>query len=281
MKEKIKSFFSMKHFKNLFKIISQQDLRILPGSIAFFLVMSIVPALLLAVLICSKMSISIETILDTFNEIIPKDVSNLLTPIITNIKVDNLSGWYIIFGLILASNGTHSIILASNTLYGVENKGYIYRRIKSLIMIVAVSIVFVFIVFVLGFGNSILKFVLSLNAFKEIGPDIYNTFIVLKWPIAIIIIAILIKVLYTLAPDKKIPSKFVNKGVIFTTIGWVLATALYSYYANNIANYSLIYGSLSSIIVLMIWFYAMAYILVIGIAINTNIYELDEKKRIK
>lgn len=281
MKEKIKSFFSMKHFKNLFKIISQQDLRILPGSIAFFLVMSIVPALLLAVLICSKMSISIETILDTFNEIIPKDVSNLLTPIITNIKVDNLSGWYIIFGLILASNGTHSIILASNTLYGVENKGYIYRRIKSLIMIVAVSIVFVFIVFVLGFGNSILKFVLSLNAFKEIGPDIYNTFIVLKWPIAIIIIAILIKVLYTLAPDKKIPSKFVNKGVIFTTIGWVLATALYSYYANNIANYSLIYGSLSSIIVLMIWFYAMAYILVIGIAINTNIYELDEEKRIK
>jgi len=239
--------------------------------------MSIVPALLLGVLICSKLSLSMVEILNIFNEIIPKDVSSLLMPIVSNIKVGDISWWYIVLGLILASNGTHSIILASNTLYGIENKGYLNRRIKALIMIMVVSVVFLFILLVLGFGNSILKIILSLNAFSEIGPKIYNAFIILKWPIAVIVIALLIKVIYTLAPDKRIPSRFVNKGVIFTTIGWVLATAIYSYYANNIANYSLIYGSLSSIIVLMIWIYVMAYILVVGIAINTNIYELDSK----
>ena len=114
--------------------------------------------------------------------------------------------------------------------------------------------------------------------FNEIGPKIYNMFLILKWPIAIIVIFILIKVLYTLAPDKKIPSKYVNKGVMFTTIGWVIATSIYSFYATNIANYDLIYGSLSSIMVLLIWVYVMSYILVIGIAINTNIYELETKK---
>lgn len=277
MKKIFSKFLNLKDVRNFLKIISRQELRVLPGSIAFFLFMSIVPALLLGVLICSKLSLSMVEMLNIFNEIIPKDVSSLLMPIVSNIKVGDISWWYIILGLILASNGTHSIILASNTLYGIGNKGYLNRRIKALMMIMVVSVVFLFILLVLGFGNSILKIILSLNAFSEIGPKIYNAFIILKWPIAVIVIALLIKVIYTLAPDKRIPSKFVNKGVIFTTIGWVLATAIYSYYANNIANYSLIYGSLSSIIVLMIWIYVMAYILVVGIAINTNIYELDSK----
>lgn len=280
MKKLFNKILNLKHIKNFIRIISRNELRVLPGSIAYFLVMSIVPALLLGVLICSKLSFSMVQILDIFNEIIPKDVSELLMPIVSSIKADSVSWWYIILGLLLASNGTHSIILASNTLYGIENKGYLYRRLKSLIMIMVASFVFLFIVLVLGFGNNILKFILSLDALSEIGPKIYSAFIILKWPIAIIVIALLIKVIYTLAPDKKIPSKFVNKGVTFTTIGWVIATALYSYYANNIADYSLIYGSLSSIIVLMIWIYVMAYILVVGIAINTNIYELDDKKSI-
>lgn len=274
----MKNIFKKETIKNFIDIISKQDVRVLPGTIAFFLFMSIVPIIMLGAFIFSKFSFELINVFDIFKEMIPNDVYKLLAPIISNIEFGNLSGWYIILGLVLASNGTHSIILASNKLYGIENKGYIYRRIKALIMILAASTVFFFILFVLGFGNSILKFVLSLEIFNEIGNTIYNIFIILKWPIAFVVIAILIKVLYTLAPDKKIPSKYVDRGAIFTTIGWVIATAIYSYYATNVANYDLIYGSLSSIIVLLIWVYVMSYILVLGIAINTNIYELEMKK---
>ena len=274
----MKKKFTKEKIKNFIDILNKPDVRVLPGTIAFFLFMSIVPIIMLGTFIFSRFSFELINFVDIFKEIIPSDVYKLLEPIITNIKFGDLSGWYIILGLVLASNGTHSIILASNKLYKIENKGYIYRRIKALIMILAASTVFFFILFVLGFGNGILKFVLSLEIFNEIGPTIYNMFIILKWPIAFVIIAVLIKVLYTLAPDKQIPSKYVDRGAIFTTIGWILATAIYSYYANNVANYDLIYGSLSSIIVLLIWVYVMSYILVLGIAINTNIYELEMKK---
>lgn len=274
----MKKKFTKEKIKNFIDILNKPDVRVLPGTIAFFLFMSIVPIIMLGTFIFSRFSFELINFVDIFKEMIPSDVYKLLEPIITNIKFGDLSGWYIILGLVLASNGTHSIILASNKLYKIENKGYIYRRIKALIMILAASTVFFFILFVLGFGNGILKFVLSLEIFNEIGPTIYNMFIILKWPIAFVIIAVLIKVLYTLAPDKKIPSKYVDRGAIFTTIGWILATAIYSYYANNVANYDLIYGSLSSIMVLLIWVYVMSYILVLGIAINTNIYELEMKK---
>ena len=274
----MKNIFKSNTIKNFINILNKSEVRVLPGTIAFFLFMSIVPLMMLGALIFSKLSFTLINVVDIFSEMIPSNVYKLLTPILANVGSNSLSGWYIILGLILASNGTHSIILASNTLYEIENKSYIYQRIKALIMIIVASTVFFFILFVLGFGNSILNFVLSLEMFNEIGPKIYNMFLILKWPIAIIVIFILIKVLYTLAPDKKIPSKYVNKGVMFTTIGWVIATSIYSFYATNIANYDLIYGSLSSIMVLLIWVYVMSYILVIGIAINTNIYELETKK---
>lgn len=274
----MKNIFKSNTIKNFINILNKSEVRVLPGTIAFFLFMSIVPLMMLGALIFSKLSFTLINVVDIFSEMIPSNVYKLLTPILANVGSNSLSGWYIIVGLILASNGTHSIILASNTLYEIENKSYIYQRIKALIMIIVASIVFFFILFVLGFGNSILKFVLSLEMFNEVGPKIYNMFLILKWPIAIIVIFILIKVLYTLAPDKKIPSKYVNKGVMFTTIGWVIATSIYSFYATNIANYDLIYGSLSSIMVLLIWVYVMSYILVVGIAINTNIYELETKK---
>ena len=274
----MKNIFKSNTIKNFINILNKSEVRVLPGTIAFFLFMSIVPLMMLGALIFSKLSFTLINVVDIFSEMIPSNVYKLLTPILANVGSNSLSGWYIILGLILASNGTHSIILASNTLYEIENKSYIYQRIKALIMIIVASTVFFFILFVLGFGNSILKFVLSLEMFNEVGPKIYNMFLILKWPIAIIVIFILIKVLYTLAPDKKIPSKYVNKGVMFTTIGWVIATSIYSFYATNIANYDLIYGSLSSIMVLLIWVYVMSYILVVGIAINTNIYELETKK---
>ena len=63
-----------------------------------------------------------------------------------------------------------------------------------------------------------------------------------------------------------------NKGALFTTVCWIITTAVYSYYVSNIANYSLFYGSISGIIVMMIWIYILTYIFVMGIAINADEY---------
>ena len=68
-----------------------------------------------------------------------------------------------------------------------------------------------------------------------------------------------------------------NKGALFTTLGWVIITAIYSIYISNFANYKMFYGGISTIIVMMIWVYFLAYILVMGIAINSAEYEEAKK----
>ena len=71
-----------------------------------------------------------------------------------------------------------------------------------------------------------------------------------------------------MAPDKKIPSRNVNVGAIFATGGWIIITMVYSYYINNYANYSIFYGALANIVILMLWVYLLSYIFVIGLAMN-------------
>lgn len=272
--EKIKLYL-----KNFSEIVTKQEMRILPGNLAFFLVLSIMPLITLFGIICSALSVSIVDVTDMLNDFLPKGIVSILEPLFVTNSSDNLHMIVLlIIGFVVASNGAHAVILASNELHKTEGRSYIARRIKAFFLTLILLLMFVFALVVLAFGNIILKFILNLEIFKYISFDIYSLFVLLKWPTAFIIIFYLVKAMYTISPDKKISSKYVNKGALFTTAGWLIVTAIYALYANNFANYDRFYGGLSNIAMLMIWIYLISYVLVVGIAINTSYYGLDGEK---
>ena len=271
----MKKILNNKYIKNFYDILMTPAIRILPGNLAYYLVLSIVPIIALIAALCSKFSLSTSDIKNFFDIILPNNVEDILLSVFNSINSDSLSVWFVIIGFIIASNGAHSIILSSNILFKIDNKGFIERRIKSLFLTIVLVFLILFIIVVLGFGNIILTFVLSLKWFKSVSDIIFNSFILLKWPVAIIFIFMLIKVIYTISPDKHIPSKYMNRGALFSTIGLIISSLIYSYYANNIADYSYIYGNLANIAVLIIFVYVISYFLVFGIALNANIYNLS------
>lgn len=265
------------YLKKLFKIINKTEMKILPGQVAFFLLTSLIPSITLFGIICSLFSISISDVVEMFKTIIPNGVFEMISPFI-NKQINTSSIFlYFLIGFALASNGPHSFILSSNILYRVEHKSYIEDRVKALFLTIILMFVFAFTLVVLAFGNIILKIIFNLNILTDISHIVYPLFIYLKWPIAFLLIYIALKLIYTITPDTKIKSKSVTKGALFTTIGWLFVTALYSYYANNIANYGVFYGSLSNFVILMMWIYFISYIFVVGIGINANNYILMEE----
>lgn len=268
------------YLKKLMSLIRKEEMCVLPGNLAFFLLLSIVPILTLVGIICSLFSISFENIISSVGEMIPKEADTFLISFLSGIKNPGNLVFYFTVGFLVASNGADSIIVASNTLYQIESESYLKRRIKALFLTIVLILLFLFVLVFLAFGNGILKFILGLRIFMNIANRIYSIFILLKWPVAFFIIFWFIKLLYAMAPDRRIASKYVNQGALFTTIGWILTTAIYSYYANNIANYDLFYGGLSGLAVLMIWIYIISYIFVIGIAINTSSYQYLEEMKI-
>lgn len=262
-----------KAMKKLWDIIRKEEMKILPGNLAFFIVLSAIPIITLLGVIASMFSISVGTVIDFMNQTFPAEVSKLLVPFVSGHGFDANILVFMAIGFFIASNGAHSIIIASDTLYQIDPDDLLSRRIKSIFLTIILVNLFIFILLLLGFGNLIVSKILALDILQFASKNIYYLFILLKWPIALIIIFFVVKLIYTIAPDKKIPSRYMNRGAIFTTLGWIVVTAIYSYYVTHFANYDIFYGGMSNIIILMMWVYILSYILVVGIAINTNTYQ--------
>lgn len=133
-------------------------------------------------------------------------------------------------------------------------------------------LIFLFLLAFLTYGNQLFKIILETITYKPINNILYYIFAFIKWPIAMIIIFVIVKTIYVLTPDSKIYSSTTNKGAIFTTLGWTIATAIFSIYIANFSHYDVFYGNIANIIVLMVWIYILSFILVIGIAINVRTY---------
>lgn len=271
------------YFSRIFDIIKKPEMKFLPGQLAYFLILSIFPLLTLVGYILSKITLLSDSTLETLGSFLPRSITSVLIPFLSgNTITDNVT-WVMIIGFILVSNGTYSIIVTSNEVYGIREENYLRGRIKALFMIFILLFLFVFILIVLAYGNILLEWILKLKLLAKFKKDIYLIFLLLRWPVSFLLFFAILKVLYTLAPDKKIPSKYMNKGALFTTIGWILATFIYSYYVTMIADYTVFYGSLSGIIIMMIWIYVLSFIFVMGIAINAEEYlnykKMNKKKK--
>ena len=266
-----------KWLHSLFQIIQVPEMKILPGHIAFFLVLSIIPIITLIGFIASFFSISIESLIQVATNIVPEEIMDLLMPFVTGKGMDMNIGLFMVIGFVLASNGPHAIIVACDTLYDEKDKNYLHTRVKAFVLTILLMLLFFFCLVVLAFGNSILNMILQMDVLSHIHTQLYWAFLFIKYPFAFILIYWIIKMLYTMAPSKKIPSKSVTKGALFTTIMWLIVTSIFSFYISHFGSYDLFYGGLSSIIVMMIWVYILSYVLVIGIAINRNNYhQLEE-----
>ena len=261
-----------KWLHSLFQIIQVPEMKILPGHIAFFLVLSIIPIITLIGFIASFFSISIESLIQVATNIVPEEIMDLLMPFITGKGMDMNISVFMVIGFVLASNGPHAIIVACDTLYNEKDKSYLHTRVKAFVLTILLMLLFFFCLVVLAFGNSILNMILQMDVLSHIHTQLYWAFLFIKYPFAFILIYWMIKMLYTMAPSKKIPSKSVTKGALFTTIMWLIVTSIFSFYISHFGSYDLFYGGLSSIIVMMIWVYILSYVLVIGIAINRNNY---------
>lgn len=259
------------------RIVFDPTVRLLPGQIAFFLILSIFPLLMLIGYVSSFFDIiSMSSIINFIDSALPSEFASVIIGVISGKSFDRSIGISMITGFILASNGAHAIILASNALYGFPSDDFVRRRIKAFILIIILVSLFIFTTLVLAYGNILVKLIFEYFNGTEGYNKFYKVFSIVKWPVAFFMMLFTIKLIYVIAPDWKILSKNTTKGALFTATGWTISTAVFSYYVTHFAKYDIFYGSLSNIVILMIWVYVLSYILVVGIAINVNEYRDKE-----
>ena len=265
----------------IFKLLMKPEMRILPGQLAFFIVITIIPLFALIATFAAALSISTETIRIAISSSVPQGIAKIINGIITG---DGINFNIIVFyfsAFLLASNGCYSMINTSNEIYKVEPKNMLSRRVKAISMTFMLVGLILFLILVPVFGSTLFNIIRTAAGSGESVTFFQKLLIIFKYPLILLILFINIRSMYIIAPDRDIPAKTTNIGSIFTTLGWILATEIFAFYIDRFARYDVFYGSISNILVLLLWVYLLAYIYVFGMVINASEYKNQMKEEEK
>ena len=209
----------------------------------------------------------------------PKNLQGDLTELISEI-VNKKRGGVLSFGFLFAlyasTSGIMALIRSFNLTYKTnENRGFFKERFIAvgLNFLLTFVLLIAFTVFILG------NFVVKMLA-KEDLIQYDFTFYITKSLTYLIIFSVFfftISIIYYYAPAIHKRWKFFNAGSITASIMTILVTNLFSYYLVNFASYHKVYGSIGSLIALMVWLYFVSLILIVGFEINASIDQVKEE----
>lgn len=244
------------------------------AELAFYIILSIVPMLMLLSQLLGIFGLSLETLQKVMGSYLTEEMTGIIEQVLS---FTTSSGSNIIFTLVVlwsASKAQFVLIrMGSYTMSGGEitGGGFIKDRIRALVSIIMVIITIASGLILLVYGETIIKFVLT--TLKEIAvlPPIWvvgDLWLILRWPIAFGIYFLVVWINYALMFHKRISLKKVAPGALFASIGILLVSFIYGLYTNLIANYDLIYGALASLVALMMWIYFISWCLGGGLIVN-------------
>jgi len=265
-----------KWLRKIYKILKLEEMQILPGQLAFFLVVSVFAMLPLIALISS--GFITKEFANSLKDL-PIGVSSIFKSLLDTDSTGYNIFLFVAISLFFSSSGCNAIIVTSDVIYKITEDNKVKQKIKSLFMTIILMLLIVFTAVIPAFGD------LALSSIKAKYPgDVINLIIkifdILKYPLSFLLIFVGVKIIYTMAPNETIKSKYMNKGAFFTTVAWIVITRVYAIYLNNINTYNIFYGSLANVVIVLFWFYLLSYVFTMGMAINADTY-FEAKKELK
>ncbi len=269
-------------FRQMVERLKKGNITAYSAQAAFFIFISLVPFAMLLISLLSRLPISVESLNGGELAFISPQIADFIKKVISD-SSQTYSGAIIsvttVVTLWSASKGTVAIVRGLDTVYGVTVKrNYIKLRLISLLYTFALVIILILTFALTVFGNSILEMISA--AFPS-TVGIAGVVGFLRWVVTLLLLVLFFMLIYTVVPERK--TKFMNElpGAVVSSLGWVGFSALFSFYIDNFANYVNIYGSLATIVILLLWLYFCMIILFFGAELNDMLREVGAIGKIK
>lgn len=196
-------------------------------------------------------------------------VENTLVEVVTQRSWGLLSFGFIA-AVFFAHNGIYSLIDAFNATYHtIETRRFINQHLIALMLTFLLPLLLTIAVILVLFGHLTLDFLVA-KAIIKLNLT-YYIFVIIKWFVVICLIFFSISFLYYMAPAKRTKFRFISAGSIMATVMIMVTSIGFSFYVNNFGQYNKLYGSIGSLLALMIWIFFNAIGLIVGFEINASI----------
>ena len=219
----------------------------------------------------------VSSLLDAIGDSLPRDAAEAIRPQLESVLYARDRA-LLSLGLVLtayaASSGMKALIKGLNRAYDLTEVRPFWRQIMvSLAMTVFLCISAVAAFIMLLGGHEIAT---GLAGSLGLGAVAAGLFEVSRYPLGIVALIAATAFLYRAAPAKRLPWRRVMPGVILFIPGWVIATVGFSFYTAEFASYDDTYGAISGIIVLLVWLYLAAFMLLLGGELNATLEQIRD-----
>ena len=203
-----------------------------------------------------------------------KDANVTIMDILSRPRRDVLSFGFI-FTLFASTNGMMSLMQAFDMVFeDEENRGFLKTRGIAILLTMLLIVVLFVAILLLIVGDAAIKFLSGWHIFQE--DWVVNTFNITRYLISFSALMFAISLVYRFAPSHGKRYAFINPGSIVASILILVATYGFSFYLSKFSSYNKLYGSIGTLIALMIWYYLLAFLIILGFEINASI---DTAKR--
>lgn len=262
---------TIQNVKEFFKQVEEDHISEYTAQCAYYIILAFIPFLILMITLIQYTNVDKSTLFYIISSTVPENMSPMVLDIVEEVYSKSIGtiSISIIFTLWSAGKGLFVLSKGLKSAYGIEeNHNYIYSRIMAMIYTAIFIVMLVFALILMVFGNSINQTI------QEKFPN-YSTISQTILQFRNIGITLLLFVIFTLiykfVPNNK--SKIRNQfpGAAIASISWGLISYAFSIYLNVFKGFSIMYGSLTTIILIMMWLYACMYMILIGAEINKYI----------
>ena len=222
-----------------------------------------------------------DQLLDLIQNLLPNNAYEATRSTIEDI-IKHQRGGLLSLGFFLAlyftSNGFMALMKGFNSSYHIsEHRSPTKRRIVAIVLTLTLSVLLIFATILIIFGEITTKYLVEHHILKT-KTQVW-LLLLGKWSIVLALLFFAISFLYYYGPSAKKRWRFISAGSTFSTVLVTLASVGFAYFVNNFGRYNKLYGSIGTLIVIMLWIYFNSLILILGFELNASID--NAKKQVK
>ena len=241
------------------------------AQLGFYFLLSLFPALVCITTLIGMLPLQsiMPQLMQYVQKILPQDSLSVVEKYLQQIPQDtgsSLVSLSLVGALVTASFGMLAMIKTLNTVYGVRETRPMWKIGGiALLLTIGVAAFTITSMTLMLVGENLGQRIADAVGLQSVGTS-SGTF--WQWPIALLLMLLVTSLIYYWGPNIKHPWRSLLPGSVFAVVLWVIVSLGFKLYAENLMNYNLIYGSITGVIVLMIWLYISGLVLLIGGEVN-------------
>ncbi len=264
--------------KQIWRLSRQHDILGRAAQLGYFFLLALFPALLSLTGLVSMLPIQpiLPRLMEYLHKVLPRESLFLVEDYLQNITQGTGSGIFslsLLGALVAASWGMMAIMETLNTVYNVKESRVLWKGAVTAVLLTIGAAAFVIVSLTLILtGESLSQWIA-----ETVGLSWLFTFwwMILQWPITFLFMLLATSLIYYWAPNIRHKWQWITPGSVLAVSLWVVASLAFKFYVEKLMNYDVVYGSITGVIVLMIWLYLSGLALLIGGELNAV---LESKK---